>query len=108
MQNIPSHFFKKGKEQTRWRDETGRFRKTPKFFRYAWGCKGIPVHGAYVSFTYFYWGFEEPDGEEKLLAHMEKCLKYDREDWWFNYYIGKGKVEVEYDESLDGTEEYEP
>lgn len=106
---IFSHFFRKGKKESRWRDvKTGRFTKTPRFFRFTWGCKGIPVHGNYVSFAYYFWGTEKPDGEGNLLAYMEEWLDFPMEEWWFNYVVGFGQIEVEYDEELDGTEEFEP
>lgn len=109
LRAIISTFFVKGKEQVRWRDaKSGKFVKTPKFYRYAWGCKGVPAHGTYVSFTYFYWGTAKPDGEEKLLKYMEKWLDCEREDWWFSFRIGFGMISLEYDKELDGLEEYEP
>lgn len=107
---ILSHFFIRNKPTSRWRSKkTGRFIKAPKFYRYTWGTKRIPFHGNYLSFAYFYWGFEEPvDGEEKLLEHMERVLGYGYDEWWFSHAVGFGKQEWNYDESLEGLEEYEP
>lgn len=99
----------RGHPTARWRDvETGRFVKTPKFYRYTWGIKGIPLEHVYYSATLFYWNFEcDIDGEEILLRELEEKLGYLREVWWFSYAVGFGEQEVNFDERLVEKQEFE-
>ena len=106
---ILSHFFKKGKPQSRWRDrKTGRFVKAP-MFRYTLGVSHIPYGKKYYSFTLTVFSMKEfyiPRLDEMFFELMEDSLGYDYTDWWFPFKIGYQKISVEPDEDLMETWEF--
>lgn len=95
---VLSHFFRKGKPQTRWRDvKTGRFVK-PFQWRLCFGAT-IPLHGDYRKVTHCCFFNEEPSVREEgdcFGLFMQKVIDktdYTEKDWWFDYGRELRKVE---------------
>jgi len=106
---ILSHFFIRGKPQTRWRDrKTGRFVKG-RMFRYALGVSHIPYGKKYYSFTLIVFSihdFNIHKLDEMFIEQMEDVLGYDYKDWWFPFKVGYQKISVKPDEALMETWEF--
>lgn len=108
---ILSHFFKKGKPQSRWRDlKTGRFIKRPEMFRYTLGVSHIPYGKKYYSYTYTVFSMMNFDVQQlttRFIKLMEDSIGYDYEDWWFDFKIGYQKIIVKVETELNLIDTWE-
>jgi len=89
---IISHFFVRGKPQTRYRDKTtGRF-VSGVMYRTAFGIKQMPVNHKYYGVTFYVWTREPLDAAEinnmysVFCTNLANYLGYSSAEWWFSIF----------------------
>jgi len=92
LEILISHFFVRGKPQTRYRDKTtGQF-VSGVMFRTTFGVKQMPVNHKYYGVTCYFWSKEPLDHAEVdncyalFCKELHSYLGYGADEWWFSVF----------------------